>query len=128
MKLRLKNNSIRLRLTQTEVERIASNGSVEETITFGPLPHQSITYALETSMTDPDIHAAIDTNRIAVVVPESIAGSWAATDQVGMEAVQTTGGGDELQILIEKDFKCLEPRSGGDDADTFPHPLECSHA
>jgi hypothetical protein len=126
MKLRLIHNSIRLRLTKGEVDRIAESGSVEETIVFGPQPDQAVTYAIKTSTTDADIHAAIDTNWITVVVPERIAANWAATKQVGMEAVQEIDGGAALQILIEKDFKCLEPRDNGDDADTFPHPLHCS--
>jgi hypothetical protein len=60
-------------------------------------------------------------------MPESVGINWAATDLVGIEAEQTVGGGNSLQILIEKDFKCLEPRDGGDDADTFDHPMQCSH-
>ncbi|MGH8167708.1 MAG: DUF7009 family protein [Woeseiaceae bacterium] len=32
--------------------------------------------------------------------------------------------GDELSILVEKDFACLAPREGEDDSDKFPNPLE----
>ena len=100
MKLRLRHNSIRLRLTQTEVESIAQNRAVEETIVFGPLPRQSVTYALETSSTASAIHAGVDAYRIAVVIPKRAAGIWASTDQVGLEAEQTIDGGATSMMLI----------------------------
>ena len=30
--------------------------------------------------------------------------------------------GEKLSILIEKDFACLAPRAGEDEADMYPHP------
>lgn len=123
MKLRLRNNSIRFRLTQGEVARLAETGSVEESLSFDG--GQTFTYALASSVSDAPINARFDGQRVEVTVPVSTVRLWASTDQVGMDAVQPTGDGGQLRILIEKDFRCLEPRTGGEDDDTFPHPLEC---
>ena len=124
MKLRTKNNSVRLRLTQSEVARFAETGRVEETIEFGFEPHQQFSYALESDSEAQEIQAVIESNRIRVLIPKPQADEWTGTAQIGMENEQKIGGEKTLRLLIEKDFACLEPRAGEDDADTFPHPLE----
>jgi hypothetical protein len=128
MKLRLRNNSIRLRLTQREVTRFAETGVVAEVIEFGAGEDERLMYSLESSRSEPSVRAAVEVRKITVFVPRSDADTWASTDQVGIEGGQALPNGGELQILIEKDFTCLEPRAGGDDEDTFPHPSQCSAA
>ena len=124
MKLRLKNNSARLRLTQTETARFAETGRVEETIEFGLKARQQFIYALEAASEIEEIQATFENNRITVLIPKRRADEWTRTAQVAMEAEQTIGGGKSLRLLIEKDFACLEARAGEDDRDAFPHPSE----
>ncbi len=130
MKLRIRGNSIRLRLTQGEVARIAKGERVEETLEFGLEPHQRFTYALEVSNDSPDIEAQYQHGRITVRLPEDEARAWAHDDsRVGMSGEQSLRHSDgnesvSLMLLVEKDFACLTERRGADDADTFPHPLE----
>jgi hypothetical protein len=122
MKLRLKNNSVRLRLTQGEVARLAWMGRVEERIEFGLEPQRIFVYALQAASDAENVRATFENNGINVFVPKEQAEYWTQTAQVGIEAKQTIGGEKTLRILIEKDFDCLEPRPGEDDADAFPHP------
>lgn len=124
MKLRMKNNSVRLRLTQSEVACFAESGQVKETIEFGLESYQQFVYALEADSKIKEIQAVIENNRITILIPKTRADEWARTAQVGMETEQTIGGGKTLRLLIEKDFACLEPRPGEDEADAYPHPLE----
>lgn len=124
MKLRLKNNSVRLRLTQTETARFAETGQVKEKIEFGLEPYQQFIYALETDSEIEEIQAIIENNWITVLIPKTQADEWTQTAQVGMEAEQMIRGGKTLRLLIEKDFACLEARTGEDETDSFPHPLE----
>ncbi len=124
MKLRMKNNSVRLRLTQTEAARFAETGRVEEAIEFGLEPYQQFVYALESNSEIQEVQATIKNNRITVLIPKTQADEWTQTAQVGMEAVREIGGGKFLRLLIEKDFACLETRAGEDDKDAFPHPSE----
>jgi hypothetical protein len=124
MKLRLKNNSIRLRLTKSETGRLAETGSVEEAIEFGLEPHRQFIYALEVNSETNDIRAALDENRLTVSVPPAQAAEWVGTELVGLTAKQSIGAGKFLSVLIEKDFACLEPRAGEDEDDAFPHPSE----
>ena len=113
-----------MRLTQGEVARFARSGRIEEAIEFGIEPHQRFVYALETGAETETLRATIKDNSITVFVPKIQADEWTQTARVGMEVEQQIGGGKTLRLLIEKDFACLEPRAGDDDADTFPHPLE----
>lgn len=124
MKLRVKNNSVRLRLTRGEVARFNDSGRVEEAIEFGIEPHQRFVYALEFGAETETTRAIFENNRITVFVPKTQAEKWTQTARIGIETEQTIGGGKTLRILIEKDFACLEPRAGDEDADTYSHPLE----
>lgn len=120
----MKNNSIRLRLTQGELRLFAETGRVEEAIEFGRSPRERFVYALEKKADAETMSAVFADDRITVYVPKNQADEWTATARVGMECEQQIGDGKTLRLLVEKDFACLEPRAGGDDADAFPHPLE----
>jgi ribosomal protein S6E (S10) len=124
MKLRVKHNSIRLRLTQTEVAQFAASGRVEEAIEFGNDPQQKFIYAIEKSVDGGEISAAFADRQITVFVPFKVAASWADSDDTGIEAEQNFGDGKRLRILIEKDFACLKPRRGEDERDAFPNPAQ----
>ena len=122
MKLRLKNNSIRLRLTQSEVKRLSDQGRVSEAIDLGTALGGEFTYAL---VVDPDVKAIaanIRSSGVTVVLPKSMADPWVGTGLIGLEAEQPIEGGGILRLIIEKDFACLNPRPGEDQSDAFPHP------
>ncbi len=127
MKLRIRGNSLRLRLTKSEVARIAEGLRLEETIMFGLEPHQRLSYALECSTDGENMKADYRDGRITVRLPQTVAREWAMTDRVSLDGEQTLDGSSDgavLRLLIEKDFACLTDRRGAEDADTFPHPLE----
>jgi hypothetical protein len=118
MKLRIRGNTLRLRLTRAEIDRLAQEGHVADSISFGP---GSLTYAIQVAE-EPALRAAYQGSLIEVVVPRSMAQRWLTTEAVGVEGAQPVDGGETLRILVEKDFACLKPRSGEDDSDAFPHP------
>jgi len=120
MKLRMQANSIRFRLKQSEVERLVTTGLLEEAITFGK--DTTLTYFLEASGAVTAIHASFKNNVIAVQIPYEIVKQWAAGNEVGIEVSQSVGNRETLQVLIEKDFACLD-KSAEENVDTFPHPL-----
>ena len=123
MKLRLRNNSIRLRLTQSDVEQFTTKGTVEDKIEFGIGSGQSLVFRMKRDDSAELINAKISSNELTIVVPGAAADEWSQSEQVRMEVNQDIGNGRGLNVLIEKDFACLNPRAGGDDRDTFPHPL-----
>ena len=121
MKLRLRGNSIRLRLKQGEVAQVAAGESIVEETHF---PGSVLTCRLVVSDND-DIEANFADGNLEISLPASKVPGWATTDEVSLTATQNTPDGATLTLLIEKDFSCLEPGHGRDhedDADSFPHP------
>lgn len=125
MKLRTRGNSLRLRLTKSEVAEIGAGGTVEETVEFGGEPPQRFIYALVSTDNVENPTAVFDAGRITVFISKAQAGEWSRTNQIRIEAEKSIGAdGRTLRILIEKDFSCLEPRAGEEDVDTFAHPFQ----
>lgn len=118
MKIRIKGNSVRLRLTQSEVKTFAATGLVTEKTYFSPA--NVLTYAVKAAPVA-ELSATFEQNTVTVLMPTAAAKKWTETEQVGTENLFSTGS-DTLKILVEKDFSCLVVRPGEDDADAFPHP------
>ena len=124
MKLRIRGNSLRFRLTKSEVAKIGEGVAVEETVEFGGEPAQWLIYAIKVKKNIENSTAVFDAGCITVFIPKAKAEEWARTNQIGIEAEKPIDGEKTLRILIEKDFSCLEPRAGEEDADTFAHPFQ----
>jgi hypothetical protein len=124
MKMRLRGNSIRLRLGESEVAQLAKDGRVADSVQFSASPQSLLCYGVVTSTDEEEITARFAADEITVTVPAASAKVWASSDQVGMEGVQPIGDGISLTILIEKDFRCLAPRPGEDESDSFVNPSQ----
>lgn len=127
MKLRIRGNTLRLRLSRTEVNELAESGEVHDGIAFGPGAADRLGYSLVASADAKTTSARLTSapsQTIAVTVPKSLAREWATSETVGFEVEQPIGAGEVLKILVEKDFACLTPRTGEDDTDAFPNPNE----
>lgn len=122
MKLRIRGNSIRLRLTKSEVDRINEFGSVEERVEFGNGMSQFY-YRLESDNAIEKLSARFENGRLSVAIPPAAAAEWKNSDMVGIEALQSIGDEAFLRILVEKDFTCQKVRDGEDDSDAFPNSM-----
>jgi hypothetical protein len=122
MKLRIRGNTLRLRLSRTEVDELAERGEVHDGITFGAAATERLGYSLVTSDETTAAFARLSSTGITVTLPRALAREWASSDTVGLDAQQPIGAGEALKILVEKDFECLKPREGEDDTDAFPNP------
>ncbi len=120
MKLRVRDNSIRLRLTRSEVDLVRTDGLVRGRVPFAG--RNSFDYILESSPATVKPEAHISNNVLTVRIPETEILSWANSNEVSISASQILDGGDQLSILVEKDFACLAPREGEDESDMYPHP------
>ena len=120
MKLRVRDNSIRLRLTQTEVELARTDGLVRGRVSFAG--SNSFDYVLESSPATVKPEAHISNNVLTVRIPETEIVSWSTSDEVSIAASQALDDGAQLDILVEKDFSCLAPREGEDETDMYPNP------
>jgi hypothetical protein len=118
MKLRIKGNTIRLRLTRSEVEYFASTSHIEEQTEFGDT---TLSYTLKTDKNE-NLTASFDNNNICVYIPEPIAKEWLTTNMVGCNGEMDIENGKKLYLLIEKDFKCLDETTE-DQSDNYENPL-----
>lgn len=126
MKLRLRGNSLRLRLTKADVARLVREGRVQETVEF---PGRALAYVLERSSETEGVAALFDGAVVRVLASTSVLDAWTNTDLVGFEQEMPTTNGATLRLLVEKDWQCLTERAGEDEADAYPNPnTGCSPA
>lgn len=120
MKLRIRDNSVRIRLTRTEVDSLRQQGVVAAATGFPG--GREFQYRVESSPAIVNPAAFFSDNTISIRLPEATVLAWATTEQVSMPGEQVLDDGAKLAILVEKDFACLAPREGEDESDMYPHP------
>lgn len=119
MKIRIKGNSIRYRLTKTEVETFCKVGFYEERTEFRD---QSFKYVLQSKENISHLEADFKNGTISMYLPEQDKKEWANSESVGFQHSISIGNGKELHLLLEKDFVCLD-ETGEDQSDNYPNPL-----
>lgn len=122
MKLRIRGNSLRFRLSQREVLGLLAGDTVSETVHFSSSGPHLLTYSVQASEQAAQVTARFENGEIFVKIPMRLVDPWGNSDQVGIESTQPIGDGNNLRITIEKDFRCLLPRSEEDESDNFPNP------
>jgi hypothetical protein len=123
MKLRIQGSSIRFRLSQSEVRRLACGEVIEERTSVFPQP---LIYrvGLENA---PGVRATFCDGVLAVDLPSSEVQYWAGSDDVSIESEVAGSHGTRIQLLIEKDFQCLHGSPTGQE-DCFPNPQAAAPA
>ena len=117
MKIRIKGNSVRLRLGMSEVARFAETGVLTEETHF---ISGMLSYVLKKT-NDGVVRADISGSEITVFVPEAISNQWIGSDLVGFQEKMPLPNGESLFILVEKDFVCLD-NTFEDQSDNYPNP------
>ena len=121
MKLRLLDDSIRLRLSQSEVIAADEAGVVESRTCFPG--GTALTYALEAADDSAQASAVFAAERMVVRLPASEIAAWANDDAaVSLHGDLQLPSGGSLKLLVEKDFRCLSPRDDEDQSDLFTNP------
>ncbi|MES2780736.1 MAG: hypothetical protein V4651_12655 [Bacteroidota bacterium] len=122
MKIRIKGNSVRIRLTRSEVDHFGSEGYLEEHTSFGTV---NLTYALQKNEQE-TLTASFENNKVTMNMPAKWAEEWLATERVGYEGNMPLPNGESLYLLLEKDFVCLD-NTTEDQSDNYPNPLAEFH-
>ena len=119
MKLRILGNSIRLRLTQTEVLNLHKLGWVRASTQFGP--DNFLEYELSLSDSS-DFIVTFHKGKISIALPKSIGIPWCKGAEISIRQQIRMDTDTDLSLLIEKDFKCKTERIGENEDDMFPNP------
>jgi len=121
MKIRIKDNSIRFRLSATDLKTLRKKGKVESKCAFGT--SQVFKYSVVSNKKGNSEFLCVDLkkNHIKIELAASDVKDWIKSDLEGFDAEMDNGTKDGLYVLIEKDWKCLKPRDE-DESDLFPNP------
>ncbi|XZF14908.1 DUF7009 family protein [Chitinophagaceae bacterium MMS25-I14] len=118
MKIRIKGNSVRYRLSKTDVANFMANSYIEEHTSFGV---SELIYALQQTPDTTELTATFDDGKIIMYAPCRLVEGWAENDTVGFEAYMPLPGGDTLYLLLEKDFQCID-QTNEDQSDNYVNP------
>ena len=118
MKIRIKGNALRLRLSKTDLHTLEQNNTVTEKTSFGI---NELVYELKPVHTSDALSASFENNKISILIPAQFSTSWNKNEIVNIDAKQNIGNGETLYILVEKDFQCLD-KTTEDQTDYFINP------
>lgn len=124
MKLRINNQSVRLRLSQKDVLNLRANGSISVPLFWGLQEDDILVYKL--SLHEEGIsQVKIKPEEINVMILKSEILPWLQNDEIVSFESNIPTLSSPLAILIERDFKCLTPRKE-DEGDLFENPnMKC---
>jgi len=117
MKIRIKENSVRYRLSPTEVKKFCEEGRLESATQFKTA---TFTYVLKQEQID-SLQIDFNDNAITLQVPQAFAKDWYKNDLVGLEHYVDLADGTKFFLLLEKDFACLD-NTHEDQTDKYPNP------
>ncbi|MGJ8658438.1 DUF7009 family protein [Cellulophaga fucicola] len=118
MKIRIRGNSIRYRLTKSEVISFCKTGSFAEKTEFSST---LFSYEIQTKKGITNLETDYANNKIIIYVPQSYTKDWATNTIVGFNNNFVTKEGKEIFILVEKDFVCMD-ETVEDQSDNYPNP------
>jgi hypothetical protein len=127
MKLRLYGDSVRVRLSRSEMDRLGQGDAVESITRFSA--HHALECRVELSETNSmraDFIQRATGTLLIVALPKSNAIIWAGNAEEGLYGEQPNGTGGILSIAVEKDFECLHSDDAAENQDAFPNPREAS--
>jgi hypothetical protein len=119
-------NSVRVRVTRSEVASLGRGVAVEQVTRFGP--DAELVSAVRPSPAPAgggggDVRVTFAGDALVVWVPADTLAQWAGSERVGIEGLLDVGADCPLRVLIEKDFACLHgDDDGGATVDAFPNP------
>ena len=113
MKIRIKGNSLRYRLTKSDMYRLSHEGYLEDKTDFGD---KQLVYVIQKT-NDKELSAFFNENVICLQLPGKMINELDSTDRIGFEGKQ-----GDLYLLVEKDFTCLD-NVDEDQSDNYPNPL-----
>jgi predicted nucleotidyltransferase len=120
MKIRIKDNSLRVRLSRSEVELFNEEGYMQAQTDFG----SNIFYYAVKRNDDESMSVEFINAHLTLFVPQHLLEKWAATNLVGLEYNLPLDNGSHLHLLLEKDFKCIDAVVTEDQSDYFENPAK----
>ncbi len=119
MKLRIRANSLRLRLNQKEVESLAAGQVLKEKLDFPG--GTTLSYSLNSEpAADPQVF--FENGKIQITAPHALLLNWVNCEDLGLYFNLPTGA-EPLKIAIEKDLVCIDGPPEEKDPHAFSREL-----
>lgn len=118
MKIRIQENSLRIRLLRSEVDTLAAVGYLEAETVFAD---NSLIYALQADDEEQELTADFIDNKITMFVPRTWLKDWATNSNIGFSANMPLSDTGSLFLLLEKDFVCTDNTTGAQ-SDNYINP------
>ena len=118
MKIRIKGDSVRFRLTQTEVKSLSENRKIYDSTNFGSI---KFNYGVVLNSDIEQLHISYEKNAIVLEMPKKTGEEWFSNDIITYDHTLKTSSGNDLYLLLEKDFTCLD-NTIEDQSDNYPNP------
>lgn len=123
MKIRIKGDSVRIRMSKSEVDAFGEEGFFTERTHFAG---SMLEYGVLVRHDISEMQASFDSKGLFLHIPQHWADEWVATQRVGFDAEMPLPDGRSLYLLLEKDFQCLD-NTTEDQSDMYPNPLAHEH-
>lgn len=123
MKVRLLNNTIRVRISKTEMKELAAQKYLCTKTSF--VGNFLGTYLMVLDQEAVSIN--LQNHRIEIKIPQVLIEKMSKDDQIGFTKDIEIENNETLQFTLEKDFQCLEPRSE-DESDLYENPKNVKHS
>jgi len=113
MKIRIKGNTLRYRLSKSDVTKLGTDGSLEERTEFSG---KTLVYAIQlASEGATNLSADFIDDKIVLYMPKEMINELVNTERVGFD-----GSSGLVSLLIEKDFACID-HVEEDQSDNYPN-------
>ena len=118
MKIRIRGNTVRYRLTKSEVAIFSKTGKYIEKTEFSST---TFSYVLQAKEGIENLEADFYDNSIILFFPKKNIIDWADNDKIGFSHHFIMESGKSLELLVEKDFVCMD-ETVEDQSDNYPNP------
>lgn len=118
MKIRINDNSLRYRLNKQDISVLLEKGNVNSGTQIGL---QKLHFCIKQK----DIESPrfkLDELGLHLAIPTAQIQTWANTEQVGISFTIINEDQSVLQVLIEKDFECLNHENNENQSFAFENP------
>jgi hypothetical protein len=108
MKLRLEDNTLRLRLSPEELTEFSQLGHLATVVPLGLAPTDTLTYTLTraASLAGAELQLAYVPGHLTIALPAALADAWTTTENISLRGQLPVVGNQVLHILVEKDLGC----------------------
>jgi len=123
MKLRIRGNSIRIRVDRKDLAELLNDGQIADEIRFGSARNKVLSYSVRIGCAPrgrPQVQYAA--GRFLMTIDPADAEEWHRSENVGFGHEQANEDGAVVRVLLEKDFACIDGDSDESQEDAFPNP------